>query len=151
MNYQSGYGILHFIIIIAVIGILLGVAAVPFFNFRQQQALEHTTDAVVSILGEARAKTLAGYDNTSYSVHIEATKVVLFTGTVYSAGASTNKNILYETDVSLGTLTLSGGGSNVSFDRLKGTTAQYGTIILQSSNGQSRTVTITSAGTVKRN
>ncbi len=151
MKYQSGYGILHFIIIIAVIGILLGVAAVPFFNFRQQQALENTTDAVVSILGEARAKTLAGYNSNTYGVRIEADKLVFFRGETYSASEPTNRITLYETGVSLQTLTLIGGGSVVRFDRLKGTASNHGTIVLQSSNGQTRTITITSTGSVKRN
>lgn len=150
-SLQTGYSAIQLIVIIAIIGILLGVATVSFLKFRQQQALEHTTDAIVSMLGEARAKTLAGYGNTSYGVRIEAAKIVLFTGTVYSANAATNKNIPYETGVSLETLALNGGGSNVSFDRLKGTTSQYGTIIVQSSNGQTRTIIITSTGTVKRN
>ena len=97
-SFQTGYSAIQLIVTIAIIGILLGVVSVPFLKFRQQQALENTTDGLVSVLGEARAKTLAGYDNTSYGVHIEAAQFVLFTGTTYNANASTNKTFFYEKD-----------------------------------------------------
>jgi len=148
---SSGYTLLEIIMVVAIIAVLAAVISLPFGKFRQTQALQNTTNAVVSALNDARTKTLAALDNASYGVHIESNQAVLFKGTTYSSTDPYNQSIGFESPVTLSSLSLNGGGSEIIFARLKGTTDQYGTIVLTLPNNQTKTVTVSAAGSVMRN
>lgn len=148
---QNGISTFEIVMVIAIIAILVTVIVVPFSSFRGNQALQNTTNTVVSLLEQARTQTLSGVGNTNYSVRIESSQAVLFTGSSYDANASTNRYFLYESPITLGTLALQGGGSQITFDRLTGKTSHYGTIELVLSASRSATITVSSTGTVSRN
>lgn len=148
---HAGFTLIELLIVIAIVGVLVTVTALPIVRFRQQQALQHTMNAVLTVLTEARAKTLAGTNNSLYSVQLESAQAILFTGTSYDSGALTNEVYAFEPPVTLGAVSLAGGGTTITFDRLRGTTAQHGTLQLQLPDGTTRTITITATGTVARN
>lgn len=146
---KNGFTLIEVMIVIAVIGVLMAVVGLPLTTFREQQALQNSTNALVSVLNDARTKTFAALDNTSYGVALAVDSATLFTGTTYDSNAATNELYPFETPVTA-SWSLIGGGNSISFDRLKGTTSQYGTIILRLPNGTARTVTITALGSVAR-
>lgn len=150
LSTQAGMTVIEIGVIIVVVGLILAVVALPFATFRQRQSLQNSTNAVVAALNEARTKTLASVGNTYYSVRVESSQVVVFSGSSYISGAASNGVIAIESPVTA-TWSLQGGGSVVSFDRLKGTTSQYGTITLSLPNGSTKTVTISALGTILRN
>jgi type II secretory pathway pseudopilin PulG len=147
---QAGITLIEITVVMAIVVLLVAVITPSFSKFRNAQALENTTDAVVSLLNEARTRTLAGVNDTSYNVRIESNRAVLFDGAAYSSGDEGNEVLTYETPVT-GSATLSGGGSEIYFDRLRGTTDQSGTITLSISGGTSHTITITNVGSIMRN
>lgn len=149
-NKQSGISIVEILVVISIVVLLIAVIVPSFSKFRNAQALENTTDAVVSLINEARTRSLAAVNDTFYSVRIESDRAVLFDGATYSSGDADNEVLTFETPVT-GSATLSGGGSAITFDRLRGTTNQPGTITLSISDGTSHTVTISAVGTVMRN
>lgn len=146
-----GFTIIELLVVLAIVVILMGIASLPIIRFRREQALQNTTNAVLTVINEARAKTLAGTENTNYSVRLESDRAILFRGSTYQSSTSTNQIFLYESPVVLGTVALSGGGSTITFDRLRGTTAHHGTLQLQLPSGTVRTITVTATGTVARN
>ncbi|HEY0980360.1 MAG TPA: type II secretion system protein [Candidatus Paceibacterota bacterium] len=148
---KKGFTIIELLIVLTIVGVLMGIASLPIIRFRREQALQNTTNAVLTVINEARAKTLAGTENTNYSVRLEADRAILFRGATYQSAAPTNQIFLYESPVVLGTVALSGGGSTITFDRLRGTTAHHGTLQLQLPSGTLRTITVTATGTVARN
>lgn len=150
-NFSKGFTLIEFLISIAVIGVIIAITVPSLISFRKNQAIQNSTNAVVSLLEEARAKTLASYNNTFYSVKFDSDKATMFTGGTYSSASADNKVLLYEVPVVLQTVSLNGSGSSVSFDRIKGTTSQYGTIILQIPSSSSRTITVSAGGIVSRN
>ncbi len=150
-THHSGFTFIELLIVLAIVGILVSTTALPIMRFRQQQALQHTTNAVLMVINEARAKTLAGSGNSTYSVRFESTQAILFRGTTYQSGESTNEVYAYESPVTLGTVSLAGGGTTITFDRLRGTTLHHGTLQLQLPDGEARTITVTATGTVARN
>lgn len=149
-SLHKGLSLIETVVIVAVVVLLIAVVVAPLNTFRKNQALQNSTNAVVAVLNDARTKTLAAVNNTTYSARIESDRIILFTGTTYTSGASTNETVMLETSVT-GSWSLQGGGSAVSFTRLTGVTSQYGTITLTSSGGTTRTVTITANGTITRN
>ncbi len=149
-SYQQGISAIEILIVILIISIITAITVPSLISFRKNQSIQNTTNSIVSLLQEARTKTLASYNNTFYSVYIDTDKAVLFTGGTYSSSEVTNKIIFYESPVVLQSVSL-GGGSQVSFDRLKGTTSQSGTIVVEIAGGDSKTITVSLSGIVSRN
>ncbi len=147
---QNGLSTLELLLVIAVIGIILAIIIPSLISFRKNQAIQNTTNAIVSLLEEARTKTLASYNNTFYSVHFDTSSATLFVGGTYSSSDATNKVLPYDSPVVLQSTSLSGGGADIKFDRLKGTTSQYGTIMVQIPSGTSRTITVSAGGVITR-
>lgn len=147
----KGFTIIELLIVLTIVAVLMGIASLPIIRFRREQALQNTTNMVFTVINEARAKTLAGSENTNYSVRLESDRAILFRGSTYQSSAVTNQIFLYESPVVLGTVAISGGGATITFDRLRGTTAHHGTLQLQLPDNTARTITVTTTGTVARN
>ncbi len=149
-RYNQGITAIELLVVMGIV-LVIGAITVPsLVSFRKDQALQNTTNAIVSLLQEARAKTLASYNNTVYSVVVDTTSATLFTGTIYNAQEVTNKIVSYESPVVRQSITLSGGGSTIIFDRLKGTTAQHGTLVVGITGGASKTITLSPSGVITR-
>lgn len=146
---KNGFTLIEILIVLAVIGLLIAVVALPLNQFRNNQALQNSTNSIISVLNDARAKTLAGLDNTNYSVAVFSNKLVLFKGQTYNSADSTNENYFFDTGITA-SWSLSGGGNIISFNRLEGSTSQSGTITIQLSSGLTQVVTISNLGTVSR-
>ena len=147
---QKGITVIEILIVIAVIGALIAVIALPFGSFRSRQALENTTALAVSVLTEARARTMAGLGDTNYPVLFEVGQLTLFSGSTYASNHPDNEVFIYEQPVTLQAITVSGGGSKITFDRLKGTTSNSGSVVLTIPSGDIRTLSISSSGSINR-
>ncbi len=138
----SGFTFLEIMIVIAIMALLSVIVLRTLIDFKKNQALEKDTETIVQILNQAHNQTLSSKNSSVYGVHISTGTITLFTGRIYSAGASDNENFnLSSTDTIL-TISLTGGGSDVIFERLSGETLDDGTIVV-SSPGLSKTKTVT--------
>jgi Tfp pilus assembly protein FimT len=151
--FQSMRGItlVELLIVLAIVLLLVATIVPSLAAFRKQQALQNTTNAIVGLLQEARSKTLASYETTFFSVYFDTATATLFSGGTYNASDQTNKVISFETPVTLQSTALTGGGATISFDRLKGTTSNHGTITVGISGGDTRTVSVNASGMITRN
>jgi prepilin-type N-terminal cleavage/methylation domain-containing protein len=139
---KRGFTMVELLIVVAIAILLSAVVFSSLLSFRKNQALEKDTELVVQLLNQARSQTLSSKGATVYGVHFASSQVILFSGSTYAAAASGNQAFdLTSTDTIL-TITLTGGGSDVLFQRLTGETTQNGTIVI-SSSGISRTKTVT--------
>ncbi len=153
MSYQykqDGFSLTELLVVVGVVLLLIAVIVPSLVSFRKQQALQNTTNTVVSLLQEARAKTTASYNSTFYSVVFDTNTATLFTGGTYTPGAAGNKSISFESPVTLQSTSLNVEGSTISFERLKGTATKYGTITVGIPGGATRTITVTQAGVISR-
>jgi prepilin-type N-terminal cleavage/methylation domain-containing protein len=151
-----GISLLEIMVVMAIITILCLITIPALSAFRNEQALKNTTDDLVSLLNEARSDTQASLNSTNYSVYIQSNQATYFVGSTYTNGLSTNKQITFNTAVTIpssGGITLNGGGSIVTFNRLAGDTGEYGTIVIQlvSDATHSKTITINQTGIVSTN
>ncbi len=148
----AGSTLIEVVFAIAIIVLLLGIAADRWSAFRERETLTTSVDTVVSLLNEARSRTLDGDAGTQYGVHLASDRAVEFVGATYSSSASTNKTLLLDSSVSLGSISLSGSGSDVVFSRLSGNATGYGTFVISLVSGAgSKTITVNRAGIVTSN
>lgn len=146
---NRGFSFVEIMIVIGIIVLVAGIILSGFVSFRKSQTLVLDTQAIISALNQARNQTLLSKDSSVYGVHFTSNTATIFTGSTYSSNSPSNENInLYTPDISI-TSTLSGGGSDVVFNRLTGETSKNGTITINSpSFNQTKTVTIYKTGLI---
>lgn len=144
----AGFTLMEALITIAIIGIVTAASVSSLSGFNAEQALRAETERIVSLLGKARAQTLAAKDGAAYGVHFEERKAVLFRGSAYSALHAANQPQALNSSVKIASISLAGGGAEVVFQKLTGDTEQSGTVRLSriSDAAASSTVTIAATG-----
>ncbi len=142
-NDDGGFTLIEVIVVVAVTAIIATIIVKSYSLFNIKVSLESDVGRVATALYRARADTIVGRGGLQYGVHFDSNKAVLFQGASYSSGASTNKNFPFSTRVSITSVSLSGGGNEVIFDKLTGTTVNFGTIKFGTSGVASATSTIT--------
>ena len=138
----NGLTAIEFLVGFAIIAFLTSFIWYAFSSFRDAGALDEASAAVLSLLRDARARTLSSQGNTTYGVHFEETKAVLFSGAAYNSADASNEPYIFSTSVKISAINL-GGPADVIFQRLTGAASASGTITLQSKKDSSRTKTIT--------
>lgn len=155
-NYNKGFGVIEILISMAILAVITAVVVPPLSGFKNHQVLVNTAEDVVSLLNKARMETLASKNSNYYSVHFEANRAVLFTGSVFNNNDSTNYAVNFDSSVSIpssGGINLNGGGSDITFSRLTGDTNQNGNIVihLNSDNSKNKIITIKKTGVSSSN
>jgi len=139
---MNGFTLLEILIVISIILVIVVMGASSLPSFRTTTELNSSAEDGMSLLLNARSKTLSSHEESQFGVHFETDRVVLFKGTAYSSTSPDNKIVLFPARISLSTTTLAGGGNDVLFKRLTGETDNYGTIVLRLTSDASTTKTI---------
>ncbi len=150
LKQKKGFTALEILIVIAIIAIIGGVLLPSFGAMRRDQVLKSAVEDVASALDKARSESLSSRDSSEYGVHFETNMAVIFTGVAYTAGASSNQEVAISAPASISAITLSGGGSEVYFDRLSGEPNKTGTITI-TNDSASKVITISATGSVSTN
>jgi Tfp pilus assembly protein FimT len=149
----AGAVLVQILIVVLMIGILVTIVTPRFAELRQAQAIPVGVDEIAAVLNEARSRTLSDESGLQYGVHFASSAATLFSGTTYSSSASTNKVVTIDSQLSISSISLNGGGSDVIFNKLTGETDDYGTLIVKrasTTTGQ-RTITISKTGLISTN
>lgn len=156
LKSQKGISILEVMIVIVITMLIITIVVLNLSKFRAEQSLQGTTADLVSLLNEARTNTITSKNSTTYGVHFETNRAVLFVGSSFTEPNSTNKQLDIDSTVNIpssGGISLNGGGANVVFTRISGDTTNYGTIIVRLTSDATRqkTITINKTGVVSSN
>lgn len=145
---NRGFTVLEILIAVAILVVLGALILSPFSKFRTSQILNSETENILSLITQARENTLSSADASQYGVHFENMRAVMFKGATYSASDSNNKPISISSQAQISTISLSGGGTDVVFQRLTGKTNQSGTVTLslKSNPTKTRVIKIESTG-----
>ena len=122
-HYKQGITALELLVIVAVLGVIFSIVIPQFSKTRELQVLKSATSDILSSLNKAQSRTLASVNSSSYGVHLQSDKIIIFKGTVFSVGDANNETINIVTPASISNVTLSGVGStsgNIYFNRLSG-------------------------------
>lgn len=147
-----GFTLVEFLVAISIMLLVTGGAVGVFNNFRNSQGLHKDTELIVAVVRQARSQTLTSQNASQYGVHISTSKVTLFTGSTYSAVSASNQDFFLTTPDVITTITLTGGGNDIVFQRLSGETSQNGTLVVTSpATANTKTVTIYKTGLIESN
>jgi prepilin-type N-terminal cleavage/methylation domain-containing protein len=138
-----------FIEVLVVLGITVIVAAAVFQisgTLLPRASLDDTRLELTELISRAQRQSMDRVNNASYGVHLESQQFILFQ-TSYNANDSENEVHAISPSVTL-SLSLQGGGADILFNR-KGATSSYGSITLTSSQGETRTVTLSQEGKIE--
>ena len=140
---QKGFTMLELVVVVAIVVLLASIIITSFSQFRNSKVLDTGVENTLSVLAKARGNTLSSKNAYQYGVHFEATQAVLFRGATYSSFDTNNEAALLDNALEISSISLTGGGSNVLFDRLTGKTNMNGTIVIRVKSDTSKTKTIT--------
>jgi len=137
---MRAYSIVELLVVLGVLALIAAITLEMYVTLNAGKALDTDAQRIVAELAEARSLTLAAKNDSAWGVHMASSSVTLFQGT-YASGASSNVTTTLNPHVTLSTISLSGGGSEVTFQRLTGETTNSGSLILTLDH-PSRTKTI---------
>lgn len=141
---NKGITLIEVLIVIAILAVIFAVALPQLSDFKKTQSLRNTADQIVSLLNDARAKTLASEGGNYFNVLLEEDKATLFSGASFSESDPYLKEVTFEPGVILPSenIDLESGSDTVSFLKLSGDTNDFGEIIIEIGSDSSLTKTI---------
>ncbi len=137
-----GFSLIEVLIAVSVLTILSGLIAPGFNFFRRQSALDGATQEIIHALRLAQNKTLASEGDSNFGVYFEANKFVVFKGLTYSASSPNNEVHNLDSSLSISSVNFGGAVAYVVFERLTGTTANYGSLVVRQASDASQNKTI---------
>lgn len=152
-NFKSGISLVEIIIVFAVLAVILAVVIPRFGVMRERQVLKSAVSDILSILNKAQGQSIASVDSSTYGVHFEADKVVIFKGTSYVDGNGGNEEINLTTPAEISNVTLAGVSAtsgSMYFNRISGSPNKAGTITV-STPSFNKIITISATGGVSAN
>lgn len=146
---KKGFTLLEIIVAVGIISLIGAASMVSFLNSRRTRDLGTSGQNVLSILRLAQSKTIAGEDASNWGVHLDSSQFVLFRGATYAGATKTEPHALPDT-LEIANISLAGGGSDIIFQKIYGTTIQSGTIDIRvkAVATQKFSITIDSSGKV---
>src|SRR3989338_5529370 len=86
-NASVGISILETLVVLAILSLVVASAIIPLSSLRATVNVEAAEQQTRSFLIEARSRTLAGRESSSYGVAFFTDRVVLFMGDIYAEEA----------------------------------------------------------------
>lgn len=145
---QKGFSLIEIIAVVAIGAVLFATVIISFSSFRNTKIVDVSADQVLSVINEARVKSVSSEDYSRFGVHLELGRMVFFKGDVFAEPNSLNVETVLSPLVEISDISLSGGGSNIVFQKLIGKTSNYGSlrVRLKSDNGKYKTIFVKSTG-----
>lgn len=146
---KKGFSILEIVLVMAIICVLLGLT-VNYYSGTQIRADIDTQAAnIVHYLRLAQSSAAAGLNNESHGIHFQPESYTIFHGDTYDPNSMDNFQVMFPETMTINSLSLNGGGTDLIFSKTTGETAQFGTIMLNSNQiNKTVTITVSPVGTV---
>lgn len=150
---HNAFTLTELLVVIGVLVILSAMAVPAFHIFGKKSDVANGTQELMSALRLAQGKSLASENSSRWGVYFDVSSTpndyTLFRGISYaSRDAGLDSINILSKKIKIYEVNLNGGGAEVVFNRLRGDTAQAGTIKLKSTldSSENKTISINSMG-----
>ena len=150
-HFNRGITLIETLLIISIIGILAAIVLPGFARIKKVQILKSTTEEIVSVLEKARSQTLASLNSSSYGVHFETNKVIIFTGTSFVSDDVNNQIINIMLPATISNINLNNASTFLYFNRLSGIPSTSGNITVSVPDIPSKVINISATGSASIN
>lgn len=141
-----GFTLVELLVVLAILGVLSAMAIGIFGNLVPESQLRLQADGVVTLLRGAQAKSIDGYADDVWGVHLTNTQATQFKGSSYLS-----RDVAYDEVLAFSEPLTVSGLSEIVFEGRTGKTTNTGTITLISSVvNESIVLTINASGRVER-
>ncbi|MFH1744770.1 MAG: prepilin-type N-terminal cleavage/methylation domain-containing protein [bacterium] len=149
---NNGFTLIEILVVLTISALLLTFASTSFRDFQNKQSLNNEAEKLVSVLFVAQSKTVSSRDLSQWGVYFNMPQsYTLFNGADYATrNPALDKIYTIENDVTMSSVNLAEGVSQIVFKKLSGFTDQAGTIVFELTldSSKSKTVHINSAGQI---
>lgn len=129
---KTGYTLIETLVTVLVMLVLVMFGLISFAAFHKQTALDIAVQQLISNIQLVRSKSVGSEFQEQYGIHFAADSYVLFQGAAYNPSHPSNKTVIID-PLEFHSISL-GGGSDVVFDRVTGTTQNTGTVGIRDKN-----------------
>lgn len=141
---------MELLIVIAVMTVILSISFYFFSGVGKNDALEKDVAGLTSFIRDARLLSVTSKNSSAFGIHLENNRAVLFEGNVYVAGGPNEKIIEFSKYIYMSAHALNTAGSDIVFERLTGSTSDFGTVTLSlTDDSTSSTITILRTGVIQ--
>ncbi|MDP3093897.1 MAG: hypothetical protein Q8N16_04000 [bacterium] len=148
----AGFTLLEFLIILGTVVLLLGLTVPALRGFQENLSLSNNAEEIMSVLRLAQSKTMASEGRDSWGVYFSGQTHTLFKGISFvQREPASDKVYQLSKRVEFFQIDLEGGGSEVVFGRIRGTTANIGSLSLRlkADQGKTKTIYVSGSGQVQ--
>lgn len=135
-----GFTLIELLTSVAVIGLLLGLVTVAYSSLRSNVSLGNSAEEIVDALRTAQSRAIAGQGGTDQCVHFTATVF-----SVYSGPCTAASKVDHTLPAGISKLS---GPSDVTFQRLTGTTVAAADIVIGFIGGLQKTIHVDTVGKI---
>lgn len=154
---MKSFTLIEVLVIIGIMVILMGLALPAYRSFQDESDLNNSTEEIINTLRIAQNKTLASEGASQYGVFFDTSipyRVIMFKGENYTTRDSSFDKINKLPDnIEIYEINLTGGESEVVFNRINGETSQAGNLSLRLINNplKIKTIYIENSGQINLN
>jgi len=141
---RRGFTVIEMLLVIGIIGILGLVSFPGIFQVLSQGYFTNTVERMVRTLRTAQSYSLSGKADSSWGVHYEEGKLVLFKGTDYAA-----RDPSFDAVTAVPVAVVVTGWSDLYFDRLRGNPSAPLSVMVEV-YGRAGTISVNSQGGINR-
>ncbi len=143
VNSLTGFTLIEVLLVLALLGLIVGLAAPVVWSFSMQNDLDLETAIAAQTMRRAQSLAVYGSNDSSWGVKLESRDVTLFSGSSFAG-----RDLDFDEVFHLPSVLTVAGPSEIIFSKLNGQPGATGTLVLSNNIDQSRTLNINAAGMV---
>jgi len=144
LRFKSGFTLVEIMLVIALMVLISSISVPVYQSFQVKNDLEASSNELVQSLRRAQILAQANEGDSTWGVSVQPGGLVVFKGLNYS-GRDTDYDEVFEMATSI----TPSGITEVVFDKLSGLPKTSGDMILTTSNGDIKTISINSRGIIE--
>ncbi len=149
-NNRKGFTLIELLIVLGIVAIIFSLVIGFLNNFKDKESIDKNINLVAEVLRQAKHDTINSKDSSQYGVHFDSDKIVVFVGPTYSSLNPTNQTYPLDPNIVVYSTSISGGGSDIIFNKLSGSTDNNGDVTLKSLIASTtKTITIYKTGLIE--